>query len=257
MTGKLRIKASRPATAAAVLLLLAACSPSGKSRVVKVSRGPFDIKIHATGQLQSAASYYVGCPSVERMWQYTISFMAPEGKPVGEGDPILTFDSRELMQRLQLKQSELDTGMKELARMRLQEQQTQEDFVLQQEEAKVNAQKAKQKADVPQGLTSENEFKKLKMELELAELQEKLAGSRVENQNSGMKTRFHVQESKVAKLKDEVERLNSDIQSLNCLAPKPGIVVYTPDWDGKKKAVGDTCWMGRKSSSCPTSAACS
>lgn len=246
MTGKLRIKASRPATAAAVLLLLAACSPSGKSRVVKVIRGPFDIKIHATGQLQSAASYYVGCPSVERMWQYTISFMAPEGKPVGEGDPILTFDSRELMQRLQLKQSELDTGLKELARMRLQEQQTQEDFVLQQEEAKVNAQKAKQKADVPQGLTSENEFKKLKMELELAELQEKLAGSRVENQNSGMKTRFHVQESKVAKLTDEVERLNRDIQSLNCLAPKPGIVVYTPDWDGKKKAVGDTCWMGEK-----------
>ena len=246
MTGKLRIKASRPATAAAVLLLLAACSPSGKSRVVKVIRGPFDIKIHATGQLQSAASYYVGCPSVERMWQYTISFMAPEGKPVGEGDPILTFDSRELMQRLQLKQSELDTGMKELARMRLQEQQTQEDFVLQQEEAKVNAQKARQKADVPQGLTSENEFKKLKMELELAELQEKLAGSRVANQNSGMKTRFHVQESKVAKLTDEVERLNRDIQSLNCLAPKPGIVVYTPDWDGKKKAVGDTCWMGEK-----------
>jgi HlyD family secretion protein len=186
----------------------------------------------------------LGCPSVERLWQYTISFMAPEGKPVQEGDPILTFDSRELVQRLQLKQSELDTGLKELARMRLQEQQTQEDFVLQQEEAKVNAQKAKQKADVPPDLMSENEFKKLKMDLELAELQDKLAESRVENQNSGMKTRFHIQESKVAKLKAEVERLNRDIQSMNCTAPKPGIVVYTPDWDGKKKAVGDTCWMG-------------
>ena len=44
-----------------------------------------------------------------------------------EGDMILSFDARELMQRLQLKQSELDTGMKELERMRLQEQQTQED----------------------------------------------------------------------------------------------------------------------------------
>ncbi len=241
-----RIEASRFAAAAAVALVLAGCSPSGKSRTVKAVRGPFDIKIHATGQLQSAASYYIGCPSVERMWQYTISFLAPEGKPVGEGDPILTFDSRELMQRLQLKQAELDTGMKELARMKLQEKQTQEDFVLQQEEAKVNAQKARQKADVPQGLTSENEYKKLKMELELAGLQEKLAESRVANQDSGMKTRFHVQESKVAKLKDEVERLNRDIQSLNCLAPKPGIVVYTPDWDGKKKAVGDTCWMGEK-----------
>jgi len=246
MSGRPRIKAHRAAAAAAVCLFLAACSQSGRSRVVKVVKGPFDIKIHATGQLQSAASYHVGCPSVERLWQYTISFLAPEGKPVGEGDPILTFDSRELMQRLQVKQAELDTSLKELARMRLQEQQTQEDFVLQQEEAKVNAQKARQKADVPQGLMSDNEYKKLKMDLELAELQEKLAESRVENQNSGMKTRFHVQESKVAKLKDEVERLNRDIQKMNCLAPKPGIVVYTPDWDGKKKSVGDTCWMGEK-----------
>jgi HlyD family secretion protein len=241
--GKAKVETALNASRGAFLLLFA-CSPSGKPRVVRVVRGPFDIKIHATGQLQSAASYYVGCPSVERMWQYTISFMAPEGKPVGEGDPILTFDSRELMQRLQLKQSELDTGMKELERIRLQEQQTLEDFVLQTEEAKVRTQKARQKADVPEGLIAPNELQKLKMDLELAELQEKLAVSRVENQKSGMKTRIHVQDSKVTVLKNEVEKLNRDIQAMNCTAPKPGIVVYTPDWDGKKKAVGDTCWMG-------------
>jgi HlyD family secretion protein len=230
--------------AAALVFLLVACSPSSQPRVVRVVKGLFDIKIHATGQLQSAASFYVGCPSIEKMWRYTISFMAPEGKPVGEGDPILTFDSREVGQRLQLKQSELDTGMKELERIRLQEQQTQEDFVLQKEEAKVNAQKAKQKVDVPEDFMAENEFKKLKMAFELAELQERLAVSRVENQNSGMKTRIHVQESKVGTLKDEVDRLNRDIKKLNCTAPKSGIVVYTPDWNGKKKAVGDSCWMG-------------
>ncbi|MCP4213206.1 MAG: HlyD family efflux transporter periplasmic adaptor subunit, partial [bacterium] len=27
-------------------------------------------------------------------------------------------------------------------------------------------------------------------------------------------------------------------------APKKGIVVYSPDWNGRKKAVGDRCWMG-------------
>ncbi len=239
-----KTEAALDTLAAALVLCLVACSPSGKSRVVKVVKGPFDIKIHATGQLQSAASFYVGCPSVERVWRYTISFMAPEGKPVSEGDPILTFDSRELLQRLQLKQAELDTGMKELERTRLQERQTQEDFVLQTEEAKVNTQKARQKVDVPEDFMAENEFLKLKMDFDLAELQEKLAESRVANQDSGMKTRIHVQESKVATLKDEVDRLNRDIKKMTCAAPKPGLVVYTPDWDGKKKAVGDTCWMG-------------
>jgi HlyD family secretion protein len=93
-------------------------------------------------------------------------------------------------------------------------------------------------------LIAANEFQKRKMELELADLQEKLAESRLANQISGMKSRIHIQESKVRLLKEEVERLKRNIQKMNVQAPKPGIVVYTPDWDGKKKAVGDRCWMG-------------
>ncbi len=232
------------AAIAAAVLSLAACSHSGKVRVVKVTRGPLDIKIHATGQLQSAASYYVGCPSAERMWQYTISFMAPEGKSVNAGDPLISFDARELMQRLQLKQAELDTQQKELERIRLQEAQAREDFALQAEEEKVNEQKARQKADYPEDLIATNELEKRKMELALAELRKQLADSRVTNQDSGMKTRVHVQESKVRALQEQVDRLQHDIQKMSIASPKPGIVVYTPDWDGKKKVVGDTCWMG-------------
>lgn len=221
-----------------------ACSRSAKVRTVRVVKGAFAMKVHATGQLQSAASFYVGCPSVERVWQYTISFMAPEGKPVNAGDMILGFDAREITQRLQLKQSELDTGVKELERLRLQEQQTQEDLALQREEERVNKQKAVRKADYPEDLIAANDLQKRRMELELAGLQEKLAENRVEFQNSGMKRRIEVQESKVRLLKAEVDRLLEDVRKMNVLAPKAGIVVYTPDWDGKKKAVGDTTWFG-------------
>ena len=115
---------------------------------------------------------------------------------------------------------------------------------LQLEEDKVNRQKAVRKADYPEELIATNELQKRKMELELADLQEKLAESRLANQISGMRSRIHIQESKVRLLKEEVERLGRDIQKMNVQAAKPGIVVYTPSWDGKKKAVGDTCWMG-------------
>jgi HlyD family secretion protein len=243
-TTRRRLGPARWMIAAGFVLSLLSCSRSGPVRVAKVSRGPFDIKIHATGQLQSAASLYVGCPSVEQMWQYTISSMAPEGKEVTQGDMILAFDPRELMQRLQLKQSELDTGMKELERMKLEEQQTREDVSLQLEEDKVTLQKAVRKADYPEELIASNELQKRKMELELAELGVKLAESRLANQISGMRSRIHIQETKVRLLQEAVERLQRDIQKMNVQAPKPGIVVYTPTWDGKKKAVGDSCWMG-------------
>jgi HlyD family secretion protein len=232
------------AVAIACALLLPSCSRTGKGRVVKIAKASFDIKVHATGQLQSAASFFVGCPSVERVWRYTISNMAPEGKAVKEGDLILAFDAREITQRLQLKQAELDTAGKELERMRLQEEQTRQDLALQYEEEKVNKQKAVRKADVPEDLIAPMEFQKKKMELELADLQEKLAEKRLSAQISGMKSRIQVQESKVRLLTAEVERLMRDVQKMNVLAPKEGIVVYTPDWNGKKKIVGDMCWLG-------------
>jgi HlyD family secretion protein len=246
-----RNQSGRPTGAAAwglallsCALLLPSCSRSAGGRVVKAVKGSFDTKVHATGQLQSAASFYVGCPSVERVWQYTISFMAPEGTEVKPGDLILSFDAREIMQRLQLKQSELDTGRKELERMRLQEQQTKEDLDLKREEERVNRQKAVRQADYPEDLIAPNELEKRKMTLELAELQEKLAENKVTFQTAGMRSRIQVQESKVRLLEAEVNRLQRDVQAMNVMAPKSGIVVYTPDWDGKKKAVGDTVWMG-------------
>jgi HlyD family secretion protein len=232
------------AAALACALVALSCSRSGRVRTVRVVRGSFDIKVHATGQLQSAASFNVGCPAVERVWQYTISQMAPEGKAVKEGDPLIAFDAREIMQRLQLKQAELDTARKELDRMRLQEQQTREDLSLQYEEGKVNKQKAVRKADYPEGLIAPMELQKRRMELELAGLKEQLAEKRLAAQISGMRSRIEVQESKVRLLAAEVERLMKDVQKMNVMAPKAGLVVYIPNWDGKKKAVGDTCWFG-------------
>ncbi|MGB8959975.1 MAG: efflux RND transporter periplasmic adaptor subunit [Candidatus Aminicenantales bacterium] len=232
------------AAALALAIALAGCSRSGKDSVVKVVKAPLDIKVHATGQLQSAASVFVGCPSVERVWQYTISFMAPEGKAAKEGDMILAFDAREIMQRLQLKQSDLDTALKELERMQLTERQSRENLALQYEQDKVNKQKAVRKADYPEDLIAPMELEKRKMELELADLQEKLAQNRLANQISGMASRIQVQESKASLLKAQVDRLQRDVQTMNVLASKAGLVVYTPDWDGKKKVVGDTCWMG-------------
>jgi multidrug efflux pump subunit AcrA (membrane-fusion protein) len=238
------IPAAAVAVALACALSLPSCTRTGKARVAKIVKGSFDIKVHATGQLQSAASLFVGCPSVERVWRYTISSMAPEGTAVKEGDLILAFDAREITQRLQLKQAELDTALKELERMRLEEQQNREDLGLQYEEEKVNKQKAMRKADYPEDLIAAMELEKLKMELELASLQEKLAEKRLSAQISGMKSRIQVQESKVRLLTTEVNRLERDVQKMNVLAPKAGIVVYTPDWNAKKKIVGDMCWLG-------------
>ncbi len=242
------MKNRRSIAAAVVLLVLAgiSCSGDGNFRVVKAVKDSFHIKVHANGQLRSAASIRIGCPVIRRVWQYTISFMAPEGKEVKKGQLILSFDARSMREKLQLKQSELDTAKKELERTRLVEQEKADTLVLQLAESKVKKEKANQKAQQPEELVAMNEVKKLRMDLEMAVLQEQLTGSRVKNQKVGMNTRINALVSKVKSLENHVANLKTAMQKMNVKAPKPGMVVYSTDWRGNKKAVGDNCWMGSR-----------
>ncbi len=226
------------------LIFMPACSGSGDFSVEKVSRAPFYVKVRANGQLQSSASIHISCPPVRQIWNYTISSMAPEGKEVKAGDQILSFDTKELKERMQVRQSKLDTEIKELERLKLAEQETKDNLDLQLAEARVKTQKARQKADQPEEFIQLNELKKNRMDLDLAILQEKVALNRVKNQVLGMKTRIREQEAKVKDLEKQVAGYREGIEMMEVKAPKPGIVVYTPDWDGNKKAVGDRCWRG-------------
>jgi multidrug efflux pump subunit AcrA (membrane-fusion protein) len=170
--------------------------------------------------------------------------MAPEGKAVKPGDMILSFDTKEIRERLSVKQSELETAKKELEKIRLVEQETLDNNILQLAEAQVETEKAERKTQLPEGMTAVHELKKLQMDLELAKLNQTLSQSRLDNQRVGMKTRIHTQENKVKKLDKQVTLLRDAMGKMSVKAPKQGMVVYSTDWRGRKKAVGDSCWMG-------------
>lgn len=230
----------------AAMLIGISCSGSRLSRVVKVKKGPFLITVHAVGQLKSVASIYIGCPPIRRFWSYTISFMAPEGKSVKQGESILKFDTKELREKLVLKQSELETAKKELEKIRLVEQEIKDNLILQMAEAKMREKKARRKTLQPEDVMAMNELKKIHMDLELAEMQVQLFRSRVKNQNQRMKTQLYTQKSKIQELEGQVNEYRQAIEKLKVKAPRPGMLVYATDWRGRKKAVGDRCWVGSK-----------
>lgn len=229
-----------------VLIVGGSCSGSRGVRVVKVEKGTFLITVHAVGQLRSVASIYIGCPPIRRFWNYTISFMAPEGKSIKQGDLILRFDAKELREKLVLRQSELEAEKKELEKIRLVEQEKRDNLILQMAEAQMREKKARRKTLQPDDVIAMNEIKKILMDLELAEMQVRLFRSRVKNQNQRMKTLLYTQENKIKKLEGQVNEYQQAIAKLNVKAPKPGMLVYATDWNGRKKAVGDRCWVGSK-----------
>jgi multidrug efflux pump subunit AcrA (membrane-fusion protein) len=227
-----------------LLLLVSACNRNSEFKQHTIEKGTLHIRVRVVGRLRSSAATVIGCPFIPRYWNYTISFMAPEGKEVKQGENILGFDTKELMERMQLKRSELKTARKELEKIRLDEQEQVATLEIELAEAEVNRGKALRQAEQPEEFLAMNEVKKARLQLQQAEYQKELTFNRLQNQRIGMKTRIHTQENKIRKLEREVGQLQRNIVKLNVKAPKGGMLVYGIDWRGNKKAVGDSCWIG-------------
>ncbi len=76
-------------------------------RWVVVEATQFMRRIAASGELRSANAVSIGPPQIRRMWRFTVSRMAPEGKAIDKGAPIVSFDTRSLDEKLELRRSEL------------------------------------------------------------------------------------------------------------------------------------------------------
>ncbi len=200
--------------------------------------------IDAKGELKSSSSVFVGCPQIRRVWNFTITYMAPEGKPVKKGQRIISFDTKKLHEKLSVKTSEFETAKKELEKAKLVEQEVLDSLKLSRSEAGVKTAKARRKAEQPEEFVASNVLKKLKYDYEAAQLEEKLSISKIENQKAKMRSKFSLLNSKLKRLDHKIEELKSAMKAMTVKAPAEGMLVYIADWKGRKKSVGDSVWRG-------------
>ncbi|MEL6923711.1 MAG: HlyD family efflux transporter periplasmic adaptor subunit [Bacteroidota bacterium] len=201
----------------------------------KVRKGPFTIKVTATGELQAKNSEKIMGPSGMRtvgIWQTSITDMVTEGTVVNAGDYVATLDKTELTNKIreaqteiekiqtQLDQARIDTTI-ELRALRDQlvnSQFAKKEKLLQVEQSKYEAPSVIQQAKIDLERT-EREFNQLKAKYRLT--QEK-------------------SQAKIAEIDASLKQQNGKYKQLTdiasgfrVMAPKPGMVIYTRSWDGK------------------------
>lgn len=225
-------------------LAVSNCSTKTGKKIYRVIKEPFHISVSVNGHLRSSASHHIGTPAVHRVYNFTITRLAPEGKEVKKGTPLVSFDTKELMERLMRKKPELDAAKKELEKILLEEQAKIEDLKIRIAEATMKQEKEGRKAQIPEDLVAVIDAKKARMQHELARLDETLLKSQLENQKVVLDTKVKEMKAKIHRLASEIQTIQAGISNMTVMAPKNGMVVYTPDWNGKKKAVGDNCWFG-------------
>lgn len=210
----------------------------------EVRSAVFERRVKASGELRSANSVTVGCPSVQYMWEYTITSLVDEGKRVKPGDPLISFDGRKLRERLEVKSSQLETARKELEKTRLDMQDKLEALILEGVELKAQKARLARELNVPENLKSRLELEKAKLDAELAEKELSLAHERVAVQRKNMEIRIRAAEGKVADLEQSVSTIQQNLVKLNVTASRQGYVVHLENWNGEKPKAGESVWQG-------------
>ena len=202
--------------------------------------------IRVTGEIESASSAFFGPPSVPSIGQYTISFMAPEGRVVKAGAPILKFDPQVLMTQLMDKSNALNEKQKQLEKQEILAQEVIAEVKLKFQEAIAGLDKAKLKADIPVELLASRDYKENKLLLKQAEFTLDLRQQELEMEQRVQDTEISILKREIVVLKSEVTQYQGSIESMTIKAAGPGVVIYTVNHRNDKHEVGDNVWRGRR-----------
>ena len=212
----------------------------------RIERGDLVQTVEVEGLLQAVESESVGPPQVADVWDYKISFMAPEGSVITKGDPLLGFDTSSLVQQLEDKQNEAAAARKEIEKLTsaLGLERESDDLKLATAEAK--RRKADLKVTVPAMLEKGRVLEFAGMDRDLAVAEIEYLKSRLEAQGRSTRAALAAYENQAEAAEGRVLSMQSTVAAMNVLAPRDGTVVYVKNWRDEAKKVGDSCWRGEK-----------
>jgi HlyD family secretion protein len=239
---------------AALLVLGLAAAGAGYARArgpqapetVRARKDELVLTAEVDGELQAVRSVDIGPPVVREMWEFKISFLAPESTAVKQGQTLIGFDASPLQRQLEEKRAEHEEAVKKIERKEVELLGQRRDLELQLAEAVSRLEKARLKNDVPENLRSRNEVEATRLELKNAEQEQANLSARIKAIAASQEASLRALISQRDRAKARVAELEQAIESMTLKAPQDGIVIYKTNWRDEKKKIGDTCWFGEK-----------
>ena len=210
--------------------------------LVRPQKGPFQVAVTATGELEAKNSvkiYGPGAARQMRIYQIKIQRLVAEGTVVSKGDFVAELDRSELASRLSDARIELDKAMSQYEQTRL-------DTLLTLSKARdeqVNFQFAMEEAQLRwEGAAYEAPSVKRQAEIDFEKAKRTYQQSvqNYETQVAQSRAKMREVEATLNKAQKDVNDLNVLSQEFTITAPENGMVIYKREWNGQKLTEGGT-----------------
>ena len=216
---------------------------SGETDIlVTVSKGPFEVDVETTGELEAKNSVMIYGPTKLRdfrIHQVKIDKIVEEGTEVRKGEWIATLDRSDLMNKIQDAELEVDKEQSQYTQTKL-------DTTLQMRQARDELINLKYDIEEKQIILNQSKFeppatiKQNEINLEKSKRaynQAKENYSIKEEQNIA---KMQEVSANLRKAQNELNALNSLMADFTITAPESGMLIYRKGWDGKPIKEGST-----------------
>lgn len=217
-----------------LLLALAACAGATSAATLKVD-----------GEIFARRTAALMPPSVEQIWMFNITQLAPDGAPVKKGDVVMAFDAGEVMKQLVQKQGTLKEKQSQLDKLVLDLAERERNERVTTAEARASENKAQTKTAQPAELIGGIAYKKLLVERHKSERRMALTLQRERLAAEQRAQERRMLAADVAQLQADVRDLQASIGAMNVAAPRSGVMMHKSSWRGDKFDVGSQVWRGQ------------
>lgn len=208
----------------------------------QVTKGEFVKTVILTGSLKAQkAERFVVPPT--NTWRLQLKWMAPEGELVKKGDPVVRFDTSNIVTDIESREISLLNKQDERARKRAEARNLEYEHNTTIKQKQLEYEKLKLDAAVPRGIVSNYDYDKNQLNL-------KRGGQALEQAKIEKRVRLASMKADLEKLdieiqqeKERLQKLQEQLESLTLNASSDGIIVWGEHrWDRRKIQIGDTVY---------------
>ncbi len=222
-------------------------------------RGPYTVstgqilrELLLTGELRAERSIVINVPNIRSSFSNTISFLAPEGKIVKQGERIVEFDDSSLMNSKSEAERTLDEAKLSILKKKADLEAERCDLLNSVAQAEADLKVAELYGRISKELLPGNTYQQYQLNLNKAQLALQKAREKLANFEKSYASQIQLVEINRSQAEINLKKIESDMALLKIDAPQDGILIYGDNWASNRKVqVGDSLFQGMEVASLP------
>ncbi len=203
-----------------------------------------DRAIVITGELQAARSVEIKVPRIRSSSQTTITYLAPEGEVIKEGQPLVTFDASSLLSQMSEQQRNVDESVLTIEKTKKDQEASRSDLLNSVAQAEGQLKIAGLNAAIPKDLQPANTYLRYQNDLEKAKLSLQKAKEQLANFDASYDSQIKLAELRKSTNELTLRRMQGDLELLSVKAPQDGVVIYGDNWQANRRyQIGDQAFQ--------------